>query len=547
MKKGSKMFVSILLVLMLVLQLSGCDQQNSSTSSKSGSSDVVSTSEESSALAEDTGETNYDEKLTISWAVYGDEFADLNSDDFAKMWNEKFNLEWDVISMSADTWAEKIRVWANALDLPDVAQWEYNHADAAGFVDQGLVKKLPDDWKTRWPNLAAAYEGTVVGPMLDEVFGGTYFLPRPTFASNKPTEVLHTHQSVYMRKDWLEAVGAEIKDAYTIDEFMDIARLVKEQDPGQVGDALVPIGNDETCLPYVFIYPLSTHSKTNETYYKDENGVYHWGPASEDTLEGLKYYQQAWEEGLIDPEFFAGDTNYQEVFYTQGVSLACQAPGMAQVALRFANNFQTNLGVETEEWLHCATILDNEGRYHGVETANYWGALIFSPDIDDATLERVLDVLDYSCTDQGQTEIRMGIEGVDWERDEDGNLVNLLPEDTTVLDKYYCIRPFYHNLYITSDDFGLVNPTYPQVFRDMSLTQYKTKESHATDETFDRIDWDVYFYDSDAMRRASSFNLEDEYAALVVADGDMETKWNAWVEEKMSIIQPVLDELNAME
>ena len=146
MKKGSKMFVSILLVLMLVLQLSGCDQQNSSTSSKSGSSDVVSTSEESSALAEDTGETNYDEKLTISWAVYGDEFADLNSDDFAKMWNEKFNLEWDVISMSADTWAEKIRVWANALDLPDVAQWEYNHADAAGFVDQGLVKKLPDDW-----------------------------------------------------------------------------------------------------------------------------------------------------------------------------------------------------------------------------------------------------------------------------------------------------------------------------------------------------------------------------------------------------------------
>ena len=538
MKRMKKVFLVAVLLAAFVLQAAGCTQQPAA-------SGAASASEGTSSAAASSAEKDYSKHEKISWAVYGDEFADLNSDDFAKMWNEKFNVEYDVISMSYDTWDEKIRIWTNSQDLPDVAQWEYKHADGASYAEQGLVKKLPDDWKTRWPNLAEAYEGTVVGPLLEEQFGGTYFLPRPVFANNQPTEPLVTHQSIFMRKDWLEAVGAEVKQAYTIDEFMDIARRIKEEDPGNMGDQLVPIGNGINELPYIFIYSLSTHSVGANAFYKDENGVYQWGPASQDTLTGLKYYQQAYEEGLLDPEFFTGETNYQEVFYTAGASAFCQAAGMAQVALRFANNFKTNLDLEAEDCMSLACVVDNDGNYHGVEQTNYWGTLMFSPNIDDAKLERVLDILDYSCTEQGQNEIRMGIENVDWKRDASGEIEILLDEGITVFDKYYCIRPFYHTMYICSDDFGLVNPTYPQMFRDMSYNQYQEKYSRADEKTFDRIDWDAYFYDSDAMRRVS-FNLPEEYAALVVAGGDMETKWNAWVEEKMKLVQPVLDELNAM-
>lgn len=78
----------------------------------------------------------------------------------------------------------------------------------------------------------------------------------------------------------------------------------------------------------------------------------------------------------------------------------------------------------------------------------------------------------------------------------------------------------------------------------MSRNQYEAKEAAMTPETFYPIDWDANFYDSDAMRRCS-FNLAEEYAALVVAPGDMETKWRDWVAEKMQLVQPVLDELNA--
>ena len=132
---------------------------------------------------------------------------------------------------------------------------------------------------------------------------------------------------------------------------------------------------------------------------------------------------------------------------------------MAQVALRYANNIKTNLDLEAEDCMSLACVVDNDGNYHGVEQTNYWGTLMFSPNIDDAKLERVLDILDYSCTEQGQNEIRMGIENVDWKRDASGEIEILLDEGITVFDKYYCIRPFYHNMYICSDDFGLFNPT----------------------------------------------------------------------------------------
>lgn len=34
------------------------------------------------------------------------------------------------------------------------------------------------------------------------------------------------------------------------------------------------------------------------------------------------------------------------------------------------------------------------------------------------------------------------------------------------------------------------------------------------------------------------------YAKLILKDGELEDNWNTWVEEKMAVVQPVLDQLN---
>ena len=43
----------------------------------------------------------------------------------------------------------------------------------------------------------------------------------------------------------------------------------------------------------------------------------------------------------------------------------------------------------------------------------------------------------------------------------------------------------------------------------------------------------------------TKYNYGEEFAKLIVMDGDIETNWRAWVEEKMPQVQVVLDEINA--
>lgn len=42
----------------------------------------------------------------------------------------------------------------------------------------------------------------------------------------------------------------------------------------------------------------------------------------------------------------------------------------------------------------------------------------------------------------------------------------------------------------------------------------------------------------------ANMDLSEEYAQLILKDGDLETNWRNWVDEKMQLVQPLLDELN---
>ena len=163
--------------------------------------------------------------------------------------------------------------------------------------------------------------------------GGTYIFPRAIFANNYPAEKIVTHMSVYLRKDWAEAVGFPLKDAYKTSELMEFARLLKEKDPGNVGDRLIPIAVQPLWANYLFTLPNSSYSGGSDTpneFYIGEDGKYHWGPASEDTLIGLKLYRQAIDEKLLAPEFYTyTGTEANEDFYIAGIAGMTIMQGMA--------------------------------------------------------------------------------------------------------------------------------------------------------------------------------------------------------------------------
>jgi putative aldouronate transport system substrate-binding protein len=280
-------------------------------------------------------------------------------------------------------------------------------------------------------------------------------------------------------------------------------------------------------------------------FYLGKDGKYHWGGADPETLEALKLLAGAYREGLIDPEFYT--IQYPDdvgAFSMTGKSAVTFEAGMAALLQQFSNDMNQNLNLDFDEAVEPVTVLGEDGYTHHTPLTNYWGVIAFSPGISDKKLERILQMFEYSCTEQGQIEIRCGIEGKDWTLDSNGEIISNYEPGVRTQD-IYAIHPVYGNMVILSDDFQFRNPSFAAPFRVKALEMYRLRENTSTEESFpSEPDWNVVLHSSRALNLAT-LEYATEYSALIVKSGDVEANWRAWVNEKMVNIQPVLDELNA--
>ena len=421
-------------------------------------------------------------------------------------------------------------------------------ADAAKFVEQGLLKRLPDDWKTRWPGLAAVYGTTALGPMLDEMYGGTYFLPRARFYFNLPGDPLANHWSLWMRSDWIEAVGKEVKNHYTIPEVLEIAQLIMDQDPGDVGPALVPISMDNGNSANFFLRANSTYW---DSFYKNADGKYVWGAADTETLEGLKLWYEAYSKGLLDPEFYL--LTYEkdmEKFQTLGTAGISYLGGQTADVERFRIDFTSRTGIDGDAFL-IATLLGADGNYHQRDLINFWGTICFKPDISDAVFERWMDLMEFTASEEGYPGTQMGIKGVDWDREEDGTIVSLVEPGTLLAGaigeaKYPSLGHVLGSS-ILWDDLAFDNPNIGKSYRDESRALYANRYEFSTPETFAKVDWTLWLHNTEAMRRAKGIDYATEFSNMVTtatSEEDLVEIYNEWLQSQMGLIQPVLDELN---
>lgn len=559
--KLSKKLLALCLCVALVLSLAACSSDNNTASSAASTGDdkTESKATSSSSSAAESGFApkegdaawfegrDFSEPITISLAsvqiVDGKDYND--NDEFVKWWADTFNIHWDITSLSFENWSERLRIWINSDDMPDMCVWDYIQSEAVNYVDQGLLKALPENWTEQYPNAAKAQSSTPMGEMTNKLFGGDYFLFRPIFANNAPSEKISGHLSLYLRKDWAETAGCEVKNVMTMPELYDCLAKIKEADPGNVGSSFSPLVCRTGNLAYLVQFNSTYSGVSGSPFYVGEDGTYQWGAASEDTLAALKMMNQAYKDGLIDPEFYTiQDPDDLGEFYTTGTSAAILAEGMAWRMADVDSHLSQDLGLKFEDTVAIVSLVDADGNFHFQPSDNYWGTTIFSPHIDDKKLDRILQMIDYSCTEEGQLLIRCGFQDYDWKYDENGEIISLLEEGMTFRDKYVA-NPVYECMMILPDDFQFQDPNYKKIFRDRAAEIYQERSDNSTEETFpSEINWTTKFFNSQALNQAS-MTYADEYAALIVKEGDIEKNWQDWVDSKMPLIQPVLDELNA--
>lgn len=470
------------------------------------------------------------------------EGTDNYSDDVYKILQDKFDFDMELFMLTGDTGADKNRMWINSGTMPDFTFWaDFDYTEYLSYIEQGLIKALPDGWEEKYPNLADEVRATGISELI-KVNGKTYCLPKVIFYAFSPIDSSVSSACMFYRLDWAKEVGIELGTTCTLEEFLAYVEAVQKLDP---------LGNGQTIG---IASATSTFSdiimRLYNVYYKSfqkVDGQYIWGPTKPETVDGLNKLREIYDANLLDRDFYLCNTSDAMNVFCSGRSAALAYQGQVDHIRAVAKSFREGTGVENAyDYVRATTIVNDDGKWHGVKSSNFWAASLFSPSIEDETFDRILAIMDYLCTVEGQELINLGIEGKDFSKDAATGEYTMLREPnadgswTTNLELYPCTN-FFYTLIVLVDSFAFVNPIYDKEAREQSIDMYLAKLDGVVDE-YTNVEIDFY---TSAVKSQYSIPINDVITQTVLdRENDAADLWNNMIETNRSMWEPLLDEYN---
>lgn len=531
--------LSLLLVCFMMLGIfTSCvkDTGKESTDQKGKTTEVQKEEEKKDS------ENKFEKRIKYSATSFDvSEGEDYISDALYKTLSEKFNIEIEFIPLSWDNWVERDRIWINSGDMPDAMFWNFNYADYKNYTSQGLIKQLPADYESKYPNLTKAINRSGIAPYLKQKMDGKLYMVPHVIYMTPITEDAIGAQAIYYRQDWAKQLGKNVEDMVTIEELTDLTRTFIEKDPGENGPGkTIGISSTAGGLYDVFI-------KAYNTYYASfhkVDGKYVWGPFEESTLEGIKVFSKYFKEGLIDKDYFTiKGKEFNDKFFAGKTGIFAEGCSADNLNGRKSNFSASNPTIDPNEAIAICAVKGPNGKYNGTEMMNYWSTTIFNPNIDDEKLDRILTLYDYIATPEGQKLINLGIEGKDYkvegdkiiitrEKDEHGNFQHIT--------KTHPSAGYFYTKVVLPDDWSINDPSIPAITRDQVKTLFKEKQKI---ENLSRIDYDLTFF---SAPNKDKFNIDvaDAITEIILSGKDVEDAWNEWKNTVEPKVNAVLEEIN---
>lgn len=482
----------------------------------------------------------YDSEVTFTVCTSQTQSAgDYNSDGLAKYVMDKFNVNYEVWPIAYDSHDEKVRVWINSESMPTMASWmSWNYSELLDYVDQGLIGGLPEGWKETYPNLAHMIEMTGIEDMLT-VDGTLYAIPNAVFGVYCNMENITDHATTWYRKDWATTLGYEFDETTTLSEFKAFLKDCIDKDMSGTGTTYGLVANNS----YVNGFFFDSIGVDYDSFMELEDGMV-WAPTMEGYTDTLKTMREWYNEGLIHPDYYLlSSTDAPEYFYT-GNAAANRKDGPVSAHVATVNGFSKN-GIDPEAAYGWTLVTGDDGVAHSMETTNFWTLILFNPDTDEETMNRSLAIIDWLCSEEGILCCQMGVPGVEWDYDENGDPYYLdvaKAEDGSVVSQYDR-NPSYRvwrQLGLLSDDFNFVSPAYPKWVQDSTLRSYEVKSgADVVPYNFD------YRFFSSETKNVYSVDIVGAVTEVVIGTEDVETMWNRFIENNSGMWKPLLDELNA--
>lgn len=258
--------------------------------------------------------------------------------------------------------------------------------------------------------------------------------------------------TIYYRSDWLINVGyydevngeKVARTPVTIEDFQEVMRLFTENDPDKNGKndtyAISPAGQ------YFYLNPLYHAFGVTPDYDLDNNNEATYMYTQKEFRDYLKWINEMYNNGYIDPEFSANAANTEDrnKFYKGNVGiLITNGENHVEWVIPGVENAQGKRDIVTVGKAPIGTKnLGKEGVGGFSDWGGWWGGYSIykhyngnTPDKDRAY--KCLKVLDYLYSPEGGLTRTYGIKDVHWKYGDNNEIVPIQPARVDERDKTF--------------------------------------------------------------------------------------------------------------
>lgn len=424
-----KKLLSVLLCsAMAVSMFAACGGSTGSSSSKSSSGSSSAATSASSSTSSSSGSSSeaktYDTEITYD--VY-DDFANYQGEQmgwFAKIIKDKFNIKLNIIAPNVAGGGDTLYQTRSAAgDLGDLILCGAQGGRAKDVIDSGLAIDLTDLMKDK--DVTKNYGDAITALNTAVGCDGTYCMPY-SVSSNEattPSEGTEPTFGPYLRWDYYKELGyPDIKDLDglldVLEDMQALARkeegtddiyafsFFKDWDGNMMNNAKQPTcfyGYDE--IGFV----LSKYDGSDDVSILDEDSPY---------LKVLKWFNQAQQRGLVDPDSTTQDYSTMSSKYSQGKILYCPWPWASKSVFNNSDNTAAGKGYELVPIDNMKIFSYGSNPLGNTSQCIMIGAKAEEP-------ERLADFIDWlyspegvECNEQGNG--AAGPMGLTWELGDDG-------------------------------------------------------------------------------------------------------------------------------
>ena len=446
---------------------------------------------------------------------------------------ELCGIEFEVIEVPAEGASEKINLMINSGDLPDVFmngidantiityQGQDIFVPVTDYITPEIMPNLYSVLEANPEYLAAMYapDGEIWGfPYIEEMYG------------------LVCNQGILsINQNWLDNLGLEMPT--TLDEFKEVLIAFRDNDANGNGDP-----SDE--IPFMFRIGTSSigswrnnqsigqffgcwgQADKGDRLALDDEGNVICTATTEAYKEGLKWFHELYEEGLIWADFALND----EAAYTAALNSEVATVG----AVVHFSIIDVVPAERRAEYSAVPYLQGPNGEYGCKENISEMHSVIntaITTACEDPEL--VASVIDAFYEPQRSVETNWGAIGMYYQIDENGVMqwVDELPEgfDTFSQLRQYCTptRP----CAVLQEYYDTV-VAYPEDAADLyaDMTKVGFVEKHLNDPIIPPNMW-YSPEDQETLSFISSnlYGLIDNYNATAILDGNIDETWDAYI------------------